>query len=129
MKAEIINEFAKSVEIGFNVADSIPIVAIVGSSLRANAACVQFIAAAIFTLIGCIGQIAQSHNFTWPVVFENGCEHMFHGALNYIRALGEFFLATTVIGSIGLFVYQMCSKNGFNPIVSYQPLYSQFASN
>jgi hypothetical protein len=115
-----INKLATGIETGFNVTNSIPIVAIPGSALRTNVATVQFIAAAIFTLIGFIGQMAQSGSSKWEGIFNYSSDHMIHGALNYIRGLGEFLLATTIVGSLIPLVYQLSVKNGFSPIIKYE---------
>ncbi|MBX9923057.1 MAG: hypothetical protein K2Y01_03005 [Rhabdochlamydiaceae bacterium] len=114
-----INQLATSVETGFNITNSIPVIAVPGSVLRTNVAQVQFVASAVFALIGFIGQMIQSGNCKWNSVFNNSCEHMIHGALNYFRGLGELLLAVTVVGSLALLAYQLSVKNGFAPIVKY----------
>lgn len=121
-----INKLATGIETAFNVTNSIPVIAIPGAALRVNAAQVQLVSAAFFALLGFIGQMVQSGNSKWKGMFHYSCDHMMHGALNYIRGFGELLLAITIVGSLVPLIYQLSAKNGFAPIVKYEiPIYSQ----
>lgn len=114
-----INKLTTAIETAFNVTNSIPVIAIPGATMRTAAAQIQCIAAAVFTLIGFIGQMIRPGITKWDFIFNNGCEHIMHGVLNYLRGVGELFLAVTIVGSLIPLAYQLSVKNGFAPIVKY----------
>ena len=116
------NTSATAIETAFNIVDSIPVLAIPGSAMRINAAQIQLAVAAVFTFFTCIAYLVQtafSGNSKFDYMIYNSYEHILHGALNFIRGLGEFFLAFTIIGSVIPLTYQCTSKNGFSPIIKY----------
>lgn len=113
-----LNKNLTSIEKTFNVAGSIPVVAIFSGLLRSLAAKVQMIAGALIGLIGLIGQLF-SDLAKWENIAHKGLEQFIHGGLNFVRSLGEILLGLTVIGSIGLLIYQSLSKNKFEPIYKY----------
>lgn len=115
-----INKLTTAVETAFNVTNSIPVIAIPGATMRTAAAQVQCVAAAVFALIGFIGQMIRPGITKWDFIFNTGCEHIMHGVLNYIRGVGELFLAVTIVGSLIPLCYQLYVENGFAPIVKYE---------
>ncbi len=114
-----LNKIFTDVERGFNIVDSIPVVAIFTSPIRVVAAKVQMLLSGIIALIGFAAQVSGLQEKKWKIVTQQGGDLFLHGALNLVRGLGELFLAYTVIGSLALFVYQSVSVKQFAPIVSY----------
>lgn len=114
-----INKIFTDIEKFFNIAASIPIVAIFSSLLRNTASKIQMIAGAIIGLAGLIAQIVSPSTRKWEEVARQGGEQLLHGVLNSIRAFGELLLATTIVGSLIPLVYQMNCENKFAPIIKY----------
>ncbi|MBX7067375.1 MAG: hypothetical protein K1X28_09100 [Parachlamydiales bacterium] len=114
-----LNKTLTNVEKTFNFVDSIPVVGIFSSALRISAAKIQIFVSAIVGLFGLIGQLVSSNVRKWEEITQKAGEHLLHGALNFIRGVGEFLLALTIVGSIGLLAYQHYSENKFEPIIPY----------
>lgn len=109
------------IETSFNTLGSIPVVAIFSSTVRAVAAQVQTLAGAVIGIAGLLGQLTSKER-KWEDLTHKGFEHFCHGFLNGIRAGLEGILGITLIGSLGLLLYQAGSENGFKPIVKYGQL-------
>lgn len=115
-----IDQVCTRVEKFFNVADSIPLVAIVSSPFRIAVAKVQMMAAIILGLFSFLGQMIQSKEKKWEHLTTKCFEHFIHSVLNVLRGVGEILLSALIIGSGALFLYQFTSKNKFEPIIKYQ---------
>src|SRR5690606_3990160 len=102
-----------------NVCGGIPVVALVSSVLRITAAKVQFVAGAVVGILGLIGQMI-SDDVKWENLAQKGLEQLIHGGWNFLRGLGECFIALTVVGSLGLLAGQYLSRNKFEPIYKYE---------
>jgi hypothetical protein len=63
-----VNQAVENIERGFNVVNSIPGLAILGSCARLAAAKVQFVAGGILFLTGNVGQLTQRNIGTWKCV-------------------------------------------------------------
>jgi len=123
-----INKTLTKVETGFNLAGSIPIVAIFSGAFRMTLAKIQFIFGAIIGFIGLIGQMIHNGSKKMEELMKTGERHLVHGALNWGRGLGESLIGLTLIGSAVLGAIQMGSKNKFAPIVKYdKPPVDQFS--
>lgn len=109
-----------SVEQGFNVLNSSPIVGIATSPIRIIAAKIVMLVSGIFVLKGFIYKGSHQEEDPWKGVSERANEIFLHGALNWVRGIGEAALSLTIIGSLGLFAYQLASPNGFAPIIRYK---------
>ena len=114
-----INENLTQIETGFNVAGSIPIVAIFSGPLRVACAKIQFIAGGILGVAGFVGQLVGSNERKWEIVASHGVENMIHGSFNVLRGVSEFIIGLTAIGPLGLLFGQMISNNRFAPIIKY----------
>jgi hypothetical protein len=114
-----LNKVLTDAERGFNVCGGIPVVALVSSALRITASKIQFLAGAIVGILGLIGQMV-SDDAKWENLARKGLELLAHGGWNFLRGLGEFVVACTVVGSLGLLVGQYLSKNKFEPIYKYE---------
>lgn len=113
-----LNSLLTEVEKKFNFAGSLPVVGAFSGALRTMAAQAQAIAGAILALFGLIGKLV--HNTSdWSELADVGLQHFVHGVLNFVRGLGEMILAASVVGALGMWLAQYCSKNKFNPIVKY----------
>lgn len=113
-----INETFKNLETSFNVASSIPGVALLAAPLRATMGKIQFLAGLIISGVGFIGGHFSSSRI-WSQCSATGLTHIIHGALNFIRGIGEFLIGMTFVGSIGLLAAQSARKERFAPIYSY----------
>ena len=110
------NETFTKIEKGFNVAGGIPIVGIVFASLRAAVATIQAVAAFLFAAFSLFAQVIDSANADkWEERASLGLEHMIHGGLNYLRAIGEVFTSTFAIPLI----VQACREDKFEPVFKY----------
>lgn len=116
-----INKKLTDLETSFNLAGSIPVVAIFSSVLRIVAGKVQIFVSIFFGLTGLMGRIFSSDPKYYEEMTKKAAEHIKHGALNWIRGVGESLLAVTVLGTLGLLVYQACSETKFEPIIPYEP--------
>jgi hypothetical protein len=114
-----INETFKNLETSFNIAASIPGVALLSAPLRATMGKIQFLAG---LAIGAFGFICSqfSSSKIWDQYTATGFTHVIHGALNFIRGVGEFMLGMTFVGSIGLLAAQSARKERFAPIYDYE---------
>lgn len=114
-----INQAFSSIEKTFNVAATIPIVAVPSSMLRVTVSEIQMLASVIIGAFALIGQVVGSDFEKWENLTKSAKENLIHGALNFIRGLGELFLGLTVVGSLGLLSYQSVSSNKFEPVYKY----------
>ncbi len=114
-----INKLATETERFFNIMDSVPALAIPCSAVRTALAVGQFATASFSTAAGTVGSLVAPDFFLCKNAKKHGPEHMYHGALNVIRGVGELLLGFTGIGSGILFIYQLCSGRNFAPIVAY----------
>lgn len=110
---DTLNEFEKV----FNVANSIPFVAIASSPLRVGAGKIQAVVGIIMALVGILGYIVTLGSKKCGFIASTGGENLLHGILNVIRGLGEGILALTVIGSGALLLAQLLTD--FDPIIKY----------
>jgi len=116
------NRILTQIETGFNVLDSLPVVSVASSLIRATAGKVQMLVGAFLALTGTLGQLINSSDQKkWEKLTKIGLEHMTHGGLNLLRGAGEFLLGvyTYGIGNLVLFGIQFASENGFEPHVKY----------
>jgi hypothetical protein len=124
MRTEL-NQAFTNIEKGFNIVESVPVVAGWSSALRAVIGAIQAIAGAILGLVGLIGK-AASGDQTWTKLSHEGLAQMGHGAANFLRGVGAFFVATTFFGSLALGALQLWGRddnkhgNGFRPIIPYK---------
>ncbi len=110
------------IETGFNVTGSVPVVGMFSGSVRFIAGKVQAVVGAIMAAVGFIAQILHSENARdWRKIKNEGVQQLTHGALNALRGLAEAFLGWTVLGSIGLLVYQLGRNEKFAPQFKYAP--------
>lgn len=119
-----LNRAFTSVERSFNVAASIPVVGIFSSMARATVAQVQVVAGVALAAVGLVGRIFSSSETTKRLT-EKGVTHIVQGALNVVRAVGEFILGCTFIGSFALLAVQSSRQERFEPFVSYDKLPGQ----
>lgn len=108
-----------SVEKGFNILGSLPIIAIFTSPIRATGSKIQMFVGGAMGFAGFVSQCVGVKEKKWTNLTGKGGELFLHGALNWIRALGEFILSFTIVGSIGLFIGQLTSPRPFAPIIRY----------
>jgi len=110
------NETFTKIEKAFNIAGGIPIVGIVSGSLRAMAATIQAVVAFLFAAFSMVAQLIDSANAgKWEERASLGLEHMIHGGLNYLRAIGEVFTSTLAVPLI----VQLCREDKFEPVFKY----------
>lgn len=114
-----LNNTLTNVERSFNIAGSIPVVALVSGSLRATAAKAQFLAGLAFGLVGLIGQIASANTKKYENITDKASEQIIHGFLNFVRGTAELLLGITFIGTLGILAYQSLSERKFEPIIPY----------
>jgi len=121
MSVTLIDDSLTEIERMFNLAGSIPIVAIVSGIVRATAGKVQAIAGLVLVGVGNAGQWFQpSNSVKWEQLTAQGVRHATHGVLNMAVGLGECVAGFTIVGSLVLLVYR--TAHGFDPIYKYQPL-------
>ncbi len=114
-----INETFTDMEKVFNIAGSLPVVAIFSSGLRLAAAKIQIAASVVIGGFSLLSLVVSHFSKKWEDVFLLAGEHLLHGILNLIRASGELLAGFTVIGSLVFLAYQLLSENRFEPIIKY----------
>jgi hypothetical protein len=108
-----------SIEKGFNIAGTIPVVSFFSGMIRAIAGKVQMIAGAILSTISYIAFLV-TNNPKWNELILIGNEFILHGALNILRGIGEASLcATTIVGNIALLIPNMNQEDLFGPYFTY----------
>lgn len=123
-----INEKLNSVEEKFNVAGSIPGVAIISGRLRSVAGMAQIIFGAIVGLTVLVGLIVTK-NQELKTLGERSVEQIFHGFLNFFRGNCESALGMLIVGPLLLLAFQVKSENGFKPIYKYDaPTFQQIST-
>ena len=128
-----INEFNRActtVETAFNVCNSIPIVSVVTSPLRAVAGLIQLIAGGITCLGASIAKaIEQNRKNPNQQVLTNarkfqvyGSQHAIHGALNTLRGVGETMISLPLWGlfSAFLLIPNLSKDPAFSPYHGYK---------
>ena len=108
-----------SIEKGFNIAGSIPIVAIFSGALRTLVSQVQIVASVVIGLLSLIGKMVRPNDQMWGELANKSLENLIHGGLNWLRGLGEFLLGLTFFGPLIPLTIQSASKNKFEPIYKY----------
>lgn len=116
-----VNRMLTNIEIGFNIADSLPVISFVSTPLRILAGKVQTLFGLICAVGGAIGKAIFGNTRYWAELKKMGQEQMLQGALNVLRGFGEALLTvmTLSLGNIVLLGLQELSPNGFNPLERY----------
>jgi len=127
-----INKACTSVETGFNIAGSIPVIAIFSGALRHEIGIIQGIAGGLTALGASLAQVIEaSRSHPNPATMAKlkrfkqfGMQHLIHGALNALRGLSEALLGyfTLGIGNLVIFLpYNLCKDPKFSPVYEYFP--------
>lgn len=112
-------ELFTTIEKGFNIAGTIPVISFFSGMIRAIAGKIQMIAGAILSTISYVALLVTNHP-KWNEYILIGNEFILHGALNILRGIGEASLcATTIVGNIALLIPNMNQKELFGPYFTY----------
>jgi hypothetical protein len=114
-----VNKTLTKVETGFNVAGSIPIVALFSSSLRYTAGIIQACVGAAIAGVSMLAQMVSKQTAKWDQFSQKGIEHLTHGVLNAVRGIVEGVAAATLLGTLIIFGVQAARPEKFAPIVKY----------
>lgn len=114
-----VNKTLTKIETGFNIAGSIPIVALLSSSVRYTAGIVQACVGAAIAGISMLAQMVSNQNTKWERFSQKGIEHLTHGVLNAVRGMVEGVAAATLLGTLIIFGVQAARPEKFAPIVKY----------
>ncbi len=125
-----INKACTFLEKGFNFAGSVPLIPAFSGAIRAQAGTIQAIAASIFAIGAGIAELVERNrdNPDQAAIHKMrkfrkfGVEHIFHGALNIIRGLGEAALGVLTFGLLNLATFlplNLLQKPKFSPIFKY----------
>jgi hypothetical protein len=119
-----LNQTLTTVEKGFNIAGSVPVVGIFSGALRTKLSLVQVISGLAIGIIGFVGKLFSNQE-KWESLRNAGVEHLVHGALNWVRGNVEVLAGITIVGSLALGAFQLWGReaskngNGFSPLISY----------
>lgn len=111
-----------SIETGFNVAGSVPVVGCGSGLIRAYLGKVQLVVGAIFATAGYFGALLTSDPATkamFAKIMAKGVHHVLHGTANFGRGVAECLLGLTIVGSVALLIIQARSDEGFAPRFKY----------
>jgi hypothetical protein len=114
------HDYLNKVSTVFNVADSIPLVALWAAPIRGEIFKVFTVASATVAGVGLVGQLLLPNEKHWEDLTRQGTDLAIHGSMEVARATAEFILGITFFGSIGLLLAQWSTKNGFAPIFDYK---------
>ncbi len=125
-----VNKACTYAEMGFNVAESMPVVPVFSGAIRFQLGFIQIIAGSVTSLVGLIGQgIESCKSSSNPETMKSmrkitryGSEHTIHGALNALRGLAAAFLGYTTLGIANLFTFlpfNLTRTPKFSPVYAY----------
>jgi hypothetical protein len=107
------------VETAFNVAGSIPVIAIASGSVRMLAGMVQSATGQTITRVGLIAQVVSGGKNEYKNLVSLGLFQSLHGNLNIERGFYEVLIGATVVGPLVLLGAQLLSDHKFAPIIPY----------
>ena len=119
-----INQAATGIEMGFNIAGSMPVIGAGSGLLRMVAGKVQAVTAALLVIVGLIGGATTSSlvaKLRFRHIKQLGMEHLQHGFLNIIRGAVEFFAGTSLqgFGSLFMLIPNLGQDKIFSPACKY----------
>lgn len=131
MEYQLTNRVFTNIEKGFNIANSVPIVSVFTSPLRAKLGAIQAVVAGALGLGVTIAigietlksQPNQDRIRKFGRLQEYAFHHMFHGLLNMIRGVGETIVAVPTMGILNAFTFlplNLMQTPEFSPIKGYK---------